>query len=65
MDSSPVIAGDKVVFGSVDGRIYIVDLDTGNEIWSYEVGSVIIGSPAVAGGYLLIGAADGRVYAFG
>ena len=29
VDSSPVIAGDKVIFGSNDGAVYIVDLKTG------------------------------------
>ena len=28
IDSSPVICGDKVVFGSADGRIYLLNLDT-------------------------------------
>jgi outer membrane protein assembly factor BamB len=65
VDSSPVIAGDRVVFGSMDGRLYIVNLDDGELITSYEIGAPIIGSPAVAGGLVVVGSDDGRVYVFG
>ncbi len=49
----------------MDGRLYVVDLKDGKEIWSYEIGAAIFGCPAVAGGFIVIGADDGRVYAFG
>ena len=49
VDSSPVVCGDKVVFGTGDGRLYLLDLETGKELWNYEVGKSIIASPAVAG----------------
>jgi outer membrane protein assembly factor BamB len=65
IDGSPVIAGDKVIFGSIDGRLYIVNLKNGEKIWSYEIGAALIGCPAVAGGFIVIGSEDGRVYAFG
>jgi outer membrane protein assembly factor BamB len=54
-----------VVFGSDDGRLYVVDLDSGRERWVYEVGGAIKGGPAVAGGALFVGAEGGGVYAFG
>ena len=65
MDSSPVVCGNKVVVGSDDGRIYMVSLDKGQELWSYEIGSPVDSSPAVADGKLVIGSDDGNVYAFG
>ena len=65
MDSSPVICGDKVVVGSDDGRLYVVSLDKGKELWSYEVGQPIESSPAVAGGKVVVGCNDGGVYCFG
>ena len=45
-----MICGDKVVVGSDDGRLYVVSLDKGKEVWSYEVGQPIESSPAVARG---------------
>jgi outer membrane protein assembly factor BamB len=65
IDGSPVIVGDKVVFGSADGRIYLLSLSDGEELWSYEIGAAITSSPAVVGQRVIIGADDGRVYAFG
>ena len=53
------------VFGSIDGRLYILDLENGKEMWSYEVGAAILSCPAVVDGMIVIGAEDGRVYAFG
>ena len=65
LDGSPVIAGNRVAVGSTDGRLYLLDLKDGREVWSYEIGAPLSGSPAVAGGMIVIGADDGRVYAFG
>ena len=39
-------------------------LDSGKEVWSYEVGDAITAAPAIAGGRLVVGAQDGFVYAF-
>jgi outer membrane protein assembly factor BamB len=65
IDSSPVVCGDKAVFGSLDGRLYMVDTGSGTAVWSYEIGGGIASTPAVAGGMVVIGSDDGRVYAFG
>ena len=50
VDSSPVVVGDKVVVGSDDGRLYIVSLKDGSELWSYEIGQPVGSSPAVVDG---------------
>jgi outer membrane protein assembly factor BamB len=65
VDSSPVVCGDKVAVGSDDGRVYLVALADGKELWSYEIGRPVGSSPAVAGGRIVIGAEDGFVYCFG
>lgn len=65
VDCSPVICGDRVVVGSDDGRLYVLDLARGGERWSYQIGEAITASPAVAGGMIVIGAEDGVLYAFG
>ena len=58
------ITNDKVVVGSGDGRIYILDLESGEKIWSYEIGRSISSTPAVVKGKIIIGSEDGRVYCF-
>ncbi len=59
------VGGDKVVVGSDDGRLYLVSLNDGKELWSYELGQSIDSSPAVASGKIVIGCDDGSVYCFG
>jgi eukaryotic-like serine/threonine-protein kinase len=65
VDSSPVICGDTVVFGSGDGRLYSVGIADGKERWAYEVGAGLVASPAVSDGVIVIGAEDGTLYAVG
>ena len=64
VDASPVICGDKVVFGSGDGRLYMLRLADGELLWSYDIGKPIYSSPAVVDGKIVIGAGDMRLYAF-
>ena len=65
MNSSPAICGDKVIVGSDDGRLYLLRLADGKQLWSYEIGQPVTSSPAVAGGLVVVGCDDGYVYAFG
>mgnify|MGYP001389452485 CR=1 FL=1 len=64
IDSSPVIAGQRVFFASARGRIHAIDRDTGDETWSFDTGSSIAASPAVANTRLVIGDLDGTLYCF-
>jgi len=65
VNSSPVICGDKVIVGSDDGRLYLLALADGKQVWSYEMGKPVTSSPAVVGGLVVVGCDDGYVYAFG
>ncbi len=65
MDSSPVIVGRRVYFGSSDGYLYALDFADGKKVWSFAAGAPITGSPAVGEGRLVIGAGDGGIYCFG
>ncbi len=64
VDSSPVICGSRVVVASSDGRLYLLDLERGEQIWRYEIGAPLVSSPAVARGHIVIGSSDGSIYAF-
>jgi outer membrane protein assembly factor BamB len=71
VDSSPVVCDSKVVVGSEDGRLYLLSLADGKELWSYTIGDPVISSPAVVrapnrpDSMVIVGADDGMVYAFG
>ena len=64
IDSSPVIAGQRVFFATASGRIHAIDLDSGEVGWSFDTGSSIAASPAVANRRLVIGDLDGTLYCF-
>ena len=64
IDSSPVISNEKVVFGAMDGKLYLVSQNDGQEIVSYEIGEPISSTPAVVGTKIIVGCEDGNVYAF-
>jgi len=53
-----------VVVGSEDGRLYLLRLSDGKQVWSYEIGQPVTSSPAVANGMVVVGSDDGYVYAF-
>ena len=65
VDGSPVIVGDAVVFGSGDGRLYVLGLADGSERWSADLGCELGGSVAVADGWIYAAGLDGRVVGYG
>lgn len=50
--SSPALAGGLLVFGTRDGVIYGLDIDTGMTAWAYRVGEPIAAQPTVAHGWV-------------
>ena len=65
IDSSPVICGERVYVGSLDGFLYVLDLMNGRQLQKIELDSQVTGSPAVVEGRLLIGTQRGTLYCFG
>ena len=61
--SSAIIADDTVVFSSA-GTLYLLRLDSGEELWSYNVSDAISG-PSMIWGMVVVGSEDGMVTAFG
>ncbi len=61
--SSAIIANDKVLFSSA-GTLYLLRLESGEELWSYNV-SDAISAPAIIWGMVVVGSEDGVVTAFG
>ena len=68
------VADDLVFWGDANwgpdsvAFIHAVDIDTGNEIWSYETNGGplgIVSSPSIVDGVMYIAATDGNLYAFG
>ncbi|MEI8138806.1 MAG: PQQ-binding-like beta-propeller repeat protein [bacterium] len=61
--SAPTPAGDDVFFGSDDGKLYRVDLDSGILIWEYKTAGKIRAAAALAEGRIYAASWDGQLHA--
>jgi outer membrane protein assembly factor BamB len=64
VECSPVVAGKRIYFGSLDENLYVLDLD-GKKVEVIKLDGAVSGSPAAAEGRLLIGTQKGTLYCFG
>ncbi len=60
--SSPTISNGKLYVSSCDHRIYCLDADTGELIWTYTTGNYVFSSPAIANGKVYVGSMDHKIY---
>ena len=61
--SSPIVAGDKIIFGGTDKNLNVIGTD-GRLIFKYLLDDKIQSSPAVGRGVLLTGTNSGKLYCF-
>jgi outer membrane protein assembly factor BamB len=59
----PIVADNKVFFGDMDGKFYIVNAATGTTLWEYASGGPILGSAAYDANIVVFGSMDGKLYA--
>lgn len=62
--ASPVLSGNVVYVGGGDGVFYALDINSGKELWSFDIGAPIYSTAAVSGNLVVVSAFDGNVYAF-
>lgn len=58
----PVVAGDLLAVGTLDGHVYGVNAKDGSPRWEAELDSEVLASPAIAGDLVVVRTEDGRVY---
>lgn len=64
--SSPVVVGDAVILGCIDGTLYAVNAADGVLRWKFTAGKGIWTTPALdTDGTIYIGSHDGFIYALG
>jgi len=61
--STPLIAADRIYFGSGDHHFYALKKETGEQKWSFETDGAVHSSAAIKGNLLYFGSADGHLYA--
>jgi len=64
VDSSPVVVGQRVIVGSLDGNLYLLDLAGGGELARFALGP-IPGSPAVCSQGIAVATFGGEVHFLG
>jgi len=62
----PILLRDKVVYGGLDGNLYVVSM-SGSDVWSFKTafGRAISAPAAVCDGRIYFGCEDGYLYALG
>jgi len=65
--ASPILLKDRAVYGGLDGRLYVVPLSEGEDVWSFETPfDAPISAPAAAcDGQIYFGCEDGYLYVLG
>lgn len=63
--SSPLVAGNRVVFGGRDGYLYALTEDEGSVLWRYKASDGIGASPKMVGGRVIAADYAGNVFAVG
>ena len=65
MTTSPTVAGQTVLLGAKDGRVFGLDAQTGGVQWSFKTGGEVSASPIVVGDTMYVVSRDGTLYAIG
>ncbi|MBU2180727.1 MAG: outer membrane protein assembly factor BamB [Gammaproteobacteria bacterium] len=54
---------DKVLIGTEDGEVLALNPQTGEKIWSVNIGGEVLASPVAAEGLVLVSTGGGRIFA--
>jgi len=61
--SRPVIDGNTIYVGALDGRLHAFSVSNGVEMWSHNTGGWVLATPLIDGGNVYFGSNDAKVYA--
>ncbi|TKG95331.1 hypothetical protein EYV94_07755 [Puteibacter caeruleilacunae] len=64
IETTPVLIDDKVVFGAMDGCLYVLDQATGRLLWKTELGAPIMTSIAVSEHAIYVCDFAGNIYCY-
>ena len=62
--TAATVTKDAVYFGDVHGKLYALDLESGQHNWTYETRDTIKAQPVISGTMLFVVSVDTNVYAF-
>lgn len=64
IETSPILAGNRIITTASDGNIYAVDPENGAITWTYSTGAPIFSTPAASGNTLVVTDFGGNIYTF-
>lgn len=64
VEASPILDGDKLIFGANDGYIYTFDAKTGTLLNKHLAGSAVLGEVALQDGKIYAGTFDGYIVCY-
>lgn len=64
IETTPLLMKDKLIFGAMDGCVYLLDAETGKLDWKTSLGSPVITSAANSGNSVYICDFAGNIYCF-
>jgi len=62
-ESSPLVVGNRMIFGTEDGTVFALDKRNGHTIWTYRAGGSVKAAIALSGGRLYFGDYGGNIQA--
>jgi len=63
IETSPLLVGKLLYFGSWDKKMYAVNIDTHKAVWTFTTGDEVKAAPAYQNGTLYFASYDNKVYA--
>ena len=61
--SSTAIGNGRVFIGSDDGKVYALEMASGQEVWSFQTEDTVESSPCLLNGSVFVGSSDSFLYA--
>ncbi|WP_161599215.1 outer membrane protein assembly factor BamB family protein [Algoriphagus machipongonensis] len=64
IESTPILVGDHLIFGAMDGKLYVLEANSGKLIWKTHLGAPIMTSAAISENGFFICDFAGNIYYF-
>lgn len=61
-DCPATVSGGKVYIGGDDNKLYVLDADTGENLWQFQAGGAIDSAPVIDNGVVYFGSDDQNLY---
>ena len=64
LETTPILVGENLIFGAMDGNVYVIKADTGQLLWKTNLGVPVITSAAITADGFYVCDFAGNIYFF-